>query len=174
MKMMTQMLKSSNKILKIVLISDTHLRYEAINIVKEKYPDADYLVHCGDFLVPDSDLNGFIAVKGNWNGISDLPEERILEIGNFRVLIFHSHTVFDTIESYYNGVAKYAKSKNCNVVFFGHSHLYYDNTIDGIRLLNPGAIQKSRDSLSGTYMELTIENNKITAERKDYRKLAFS
>ena len=153
---------------KIILISDTHAVKDASDRIKAAYPMADYLIHCGDSLLPEFKLDSFIAVKGNVDEYSDLPQTKIIEVEEHRILVIHGNTLFPGRDPDYKAVSKEGKANNCDVVFFGHSHTYYDGTVDGVRLLNPGSIWKNRDESPASYMEVTIDNGVIHAERRQY------
>ena len=157
-----------NKTMKIILLSDTHLQKEDILKVKEKYADADYIVHCGDCLMSAKQMEelGIIAVEGNMDIGSGLPAERILEIEDFRILIIHGHMFYEGWYPDYRFVARYAKHKNCNVAFCGHSHEYFDKIVNDVHILNPGSTWKPRDPNSiRTYMVLNMQSHRIEVEK---------
>ena len=159
--------------MKIVLMSDTHTDRQSVFRIRDSYPDADYVVHCGDILMPPEILEGITAVAGNCDLPGYLPFEQTIEAGSFRILVKHGHDLFRGYAPDYRNVARYAKQHGYNAVFFGHSHMYYDDTIDGIRLLNPGSVSRSRDFEPGSYMIVTIEGDTLKAERKNAVELMF-
>ena len=80
----------------------------------------------------------------------------------------HGHRFWGLMLRKYNDLAKYTKEKECTVVIHGHTHLYQDETVDSIRILNPGSIALPREQgLQKTYMILTI-GEEIRTERKVY------
>ena len=125
-----------NEDMKIILVSDTHTNASVLAKVKEKFPGYDHYIHCGDILVSPDNACGFHAVAGNLDDTTLYPQESVLNAGRLRILIF------------------------------GHSHIYYDGEVDGIRLLNPGSLWKSRDNSPRTFMVVTIEDDVIKAEKK--------
>lgn len=152
--------------MKIVLVSDTHSNGTVLKEIRKKFPDADEYIHCGDILVSPDKAEGFLAVAGNLDDGNIYPKETSLSCDDFHILIKHGHDLFAGAAPDYEAVARYAAKNGYNAVFFGHSHIYYDGEIDGIRLLNPGSMWKSRDNGPRTFMIVTIENGTITAEKK--------
>ena len=161
--------------MKLIIMADSHDNSDSITLIKNKFPDAYYFVHCGDSKVPPSQLNGFIAVSGNVDSPGLLPEEKELIIDNCRIWITHGHKYIKGDSPDYKALAREAKSRGYDCVLFGHTHTYYDNTIDGVRLLNPGSVWKTRDPNEVcSLMILTIDNGKMIAERINYITLLFS
>lgn len=160
---------------RILLMSDSHHVKEAMSKAIAKYPDMDFYVHCGDCMVPPEKMEGFIIVAGNLDDPSKYPSEAQLEIGNFRIWIIHGHHLIKGDSPDYKAIAREAKQRGYNTVFFGHTHTYYDNTIDGVRLLNPGSVWKTRDSSEiCSLMLIEIEGKKLSVERVNYVTLLFS
>ncbi len=161
--------------MKLIVMSDSHDNYDSISIVKDKSADADYLIHCGDSKLPPSKLQGFIAVLGNVDTPGSLPEEQTLDIEGFHIWIVHGHKFIKGDSPDYKSLAREAKSRGYNCVLFGHTHTYYDNTIDGVRLLNPGSVWKTRNPNDiCSLMIVNIRDGKILAERMNYITLRFS
>ena len=158
---------------KILLMSDSHEASDMIQKAKSKYPDMDLYIHCGDCKLPASRMEGFITVAGNLDDVSQFPSEEKLTIGNFNIWITHGHKYIKGDSPDYKALAREAKNRNCNVVFFGHTHTYYDNTIDGIRLLNPGSVWKTRDPSEVCSLMLVNISDKISVQRINSVTLLF-
>jgi putative phosphoesterase len=159
---------------KILLMSDSHYADDAMEKAVKKYPNMDYYVHCGDSMVSPKKMEGFITVAGNLDFPCPYPNEAQLKIGNYRIWIIHGHHFINGSYPDYKTLAREAKQRDCNVVFFGHTHTYYDNTIDGIRLLNPGSVWKTRDPNEiCSLMLVEIDKNKLTAKRINYVTLLY-
>ncbi len=148
--------------MKILVISDTHGSCRNLNRVLERTGDADILIHCGD--VEDDEalicqMAGCPAymVSGNNDHFTDLPEERLLEIGGKRIFIAHGHTygVFlNTQRIYEEGVAR-----DADLVFFGHTHRPMIKQKGKILLFNPGSLSYPRqEGRRPTYGVVTIDN----------------
>lgn len=155
--------------MKLVVMSDSHENSDSISVVKNKCIDADYLIHCGDSKLPPSRLEGFITVLGNVDVPGSFPEEQTLDIDIFHIWIVHGHKYIEGATPDYKSLAREAKSRGYNCVLFGHTHTYYDNTIEGVRLLNPGSVWKTRNPNDiCSVMVVNIRNGRIIAERMNY------
>ncbi len=153
-----------NKACKIVLCSDSHGLIEPLNRIQEIYPDA-FLLHCGDSELPDSYVRGFAFVHGNNDWISDAPYDRILTIGDHKIFLTHGHHYL-----YWNDMSslvRKAKVEGCDVCCFGHTHVYCDEVIDGVRMLNPGSLRSNRDGTLPSFMEIEIQGESVNVKRKE-------
>lgn len=117
--------------------------------LKERYPDAVGWIHCGDSELSPHEMHGFVSVQGNNDPYHTFPELVVVPIQGYRALIVHGHRV--GISNRLRQLAKLAKEHQCQFVFFGHSHVFADDTVDGIRIMNPGSIWRSRDGRERSY-----------------------
>lgn len=149
--------------MKIVVVSDNHGRKQVLDKVIIDNSDADYFIHCGDSELPKEMLRGFLAVRGNNDFTFDLPEYKILEVENYRILVLHGHRLIymQNREMLINR----AKAEKCNIVCFGHSHIFESMMIDGIQLINPGSLWQNRDGTKPSYAILELNNNSIKIRR---------
>ena len=60
------------------------------------------------------------SVAGNNDFFSDLPREEEIELDGNKVLVTHGH--YYGVSMDISGVAEEAKSRDCDAVFFGHTH----------------------------------------------------
>lgn len=139
--------------MKIVLVSDSHGDYRGLQLIAQREYEADYYWHCGDCGLLPEQVRPFIAVRGNIDS-AKYPLERLLTINDIRILMVHGH--LHNILKKRTDLAEYAKAHDCRYVFYGHLHLPLDETIQNVRLLNPGSIRGNRDGSAGTYYVLTL------------------
>jgi uncharacterized protein len=129
----------------LVIIADTHVPKRARDLPVEVWAAvdiADVVVHAGDWV----DLAAFealrrrarrlLAVYGNNDGPglrALLPEVARAELDGLRVAVVHETGPAAGRES-----RCAARFPDCDVLFFGHSHIPWDSvTATGLRLLNP-------------------------------------
>lgn len=135
----------------IVIISDTHRRGYRIKKVLEMHPHADLVVFLGDgadealpYLKAAS--IPYVAVAGNCDFYSDLPEEVILTLEGYRILLTHGH--IGRVKEGPTHLASYAYLKGCDIVLFGHTHerceLYISEPHGPLYLFNPGSLGEPR------------------------------
>ena len=157
--------------MKILVVSDTHGRDENLETVVYREAPFDMLVHCGDvegreiFIEALAEVSCCI-VSGNNDFFSDLPREEEIEIAGKKFLVTHGHYYGVSIDE--TGVVEEARSRNCDVVMFGHTHRPVLEVIDGILAINPGSLSYPRQmGRRPSYVVLeTDEDGNITGEIK--------
>ena len=135
--------------MKIGVISDTHglLRPEVV----DKLQGCDAILHAGDVNKPEIlDALRTIAplhvVRGNndkdW--AEALPQTLRVELGGVRILMIHNKRELPK------------ELGDAQLIVFGHSHKYFEQTIDGRLWLNPGSCGKRRfdQEISFALMEI--------------------
>lgn len=149
--------------MKIVLVSDNHGSLKVLKDILNIHQNADYYLHCGDSEMTASMIRPFVGVRGNNDFGLDYPDYRVIEIDGHRVLVIHGHryVFFNSIEP----LIKKAQELVCDVVFFGHTHMYFDQEIDGIRFINPGSCHYNRDYSRPSYAIVDIDQQSIKATR---------
>ncbi|MDD5791176.1 MAG: YfcE family phosphodiesterase [Erysipelotrichaceae bacterium] len=148
---------------KLCLVSDNHGDRGSLSKILYDNPDCDYYLHCGDSEMLEDEVRPFISVKGNNDYFSSFPKFRLMEIEGHRILIIHGHRIISPANI--EGLAAIAKEKGCDVVFFGHIHIFTDAVIDGIRLINPGSTFYNRDYSEPCYAILHINRQNIEVKR---------
>ena len=74
------------------------------------------------------------------------------------------------VNGHFDMLSEKAKAEGCDIVFFGHTHIPFDKTIGGVRVINPGSIWMNRDGSEPSYMIVTLKGKTISVERKTFRK----
>ena len=121
----------------ILILSDTHglLREE----VKALLAPADVVIHAGDINTPAivdtlRAVGESYIVRGNndkdW--AEALPQTLRVELGGVRILMIHNKRELPK------------ELGDAQLIVFGHSHKYFEQTIDGRLWLNPGSCGKRR------------------------------
>jgi phosphoesterase, MJ0936 family len=138
--------------MKIIVFSDSHGNINNMKKVIDKtLPTTDLYIHCGDGLFEFNMLSekypecGFIGVKGNGDMFASAElYDMIIDIDGYRTLITHGHR-------YYGDLLDIAKSRDVQIVLYGHSHAREYAYRDGIYLFNPGSISLPRDGKLPSY-----------------------
>ncbi|MDO4701446.1 MAG: metallophosphoesterase [Erysipelotrichaceae bacterium] len=149
--------------MKITVVSDNHGLIQVLNKVKEANKDSSFFIHCGDSELEEKYLSCFISVRGNNDYYSTIKEYQVLEVEGHRILIIHGHRLI-FMNSYQNLVLK-AKQLDCDIVLFGHTHVFTDIVIDQVRLINPGSLSYNRDFSPCCYANLYLKKDEIKVER---------
>ena len=137
---------------KIGIISDTHglLRPEILEILKT----CDCILHAGDVTRPElldklRCLASIYVVRGNNDGEWAAGIVKTLHFRIEGVEFFMTHNKKDVAW----------ELGSTQVVIFGHTHSYFEKTIDGRLWLNPGSCGRSRFGQDITMAVMTVEND---------------
>lgn len=149
--------------MKIVVCSDNHSNFSALAKILADNPNADFYWHLGDSESETIDkISPFVSVLGN-NDYLDLPVYRIIEVGNHRFLLTHGHRY---LRNDLNTLYYLAKENNCDVVLYGHTHMFSDYSYNGVRFINPGSCSHNRDGSDPSYVVLNLKGNDINLVKK--------
>lgn len=143
--------------MKIAVFSDTHGSLTALARVREHLLGIDCFAHCGDGLTELDELSrtfhsGYVFVRGNCDPYSEIPLERTVTWNGVRVLLLHGHTVSGKMNLYYR-----AKSQDCSLVLYGHSHTASCEQHDGIWFVNPGSLSRPRGMKPGSCALISLD-----------------
>lgn len=121
--------------MKVLIVSDTHGHDENLERAVMMETQFDMLVHCGDVEGREIFIEALVdcpccIVSGNNDFFSDLPREEEIDIDGNKVLVTHGH--YYGVSMDISGVAEEAKSRDCDAVFFGHTHKPVIEEIDGV------------------------------------------
>lgn len=145
----------------IVLVSDSHRIRNFREILKNRYPEADYFFHCGDSELTKEEMAGWATVEGNCDLYFEFPAQLKIDIGAHSFLLTHGHRAGYPYE---DTLPILAKKYGCDVVCYGHTHVPMDKMSHGIRLLNPGSLRYNRDGSDPGYMILKVTDERIDAQ----------
>ena len=153
---------------KVILLSDTHRDESFLRKIPSRHPDAHLFWHYGDSELPRRDLQGWVCVQGNCDAYQEYPDSRIIALAGHRFLLVHGNRYLGMFHTF-DRLVSFARLRHCDAVCFGHTHVYVDQTVSGIRLLNPGSLRFPRDGKEPSYMRLEVSEAEIHAERLFYR-----
>lgn len=136
--------------MKILVFSDSHSNSrkmkEAIDLHKHT---CEVVIFLGDglkdiyFLKEQYPTIAFFAVKGNCDFFDyETEKERMLCLDGINIMITHGDLY--GVKGGYGNIAVQAEKKGADAVFFGHTHIPYDNIMEingkSIHLFNPGSV----------------------------------
>jgi putative phosphoesterase len=151
---------------KIGVISDTHGNIKALKklVLNE---DVDYWIHLGDVyedsLYMKDELKVRVeALKGNCDYGVNADEEKVLEIGDHKILLLHGHRCgvkINKMQLFYK-----AFKMDCEAVLYGHTHIPFYAKHEDIILFNPGSISLPRGGCEPSYGILYVDEKGIRCE----------
>ena len=149
--------------MKILIISDTHGKHDNLSRVLEQESPIDLLIHLGDA----EGYEEYIAkqagcpleiVAGNNDFFSDLPREKELEIGKYKVLITHGHYYY--VNTGIEEIARMAHGRDFDIVIFGHTHRPLIDIRKDIIVMNPGSLSYPRqEGRRPSYIVMETDQN---------------
>lgn len=152
---------------KLIVLSDTHLHAKVPDEILDRIKDADIVVHAGDFVTKEvyeslkKGCKKLVAVHGNSD--SDelktlLPESEIFEAGGMKVGVVHMGRYgADTTNMRY-----LALEMGVNVLVFGHLHRPIIDKSD-VLLICPGSPTSPRMS-DPAMVSLDIDGSNVKVD----------
>ena len=156
-------------IVRLLVIADTHVPVRARDLPAQVWSAvdaADVVVHAGDWVdvrmldALAERATRLIGVYGNNDGPqlrARLPEVARVVLDGVRVAVVH-----ETGAAPGRDRRCAARFPDCDVLFFGHSHIPWDSTAPGgLRLLNPGSPTDRRRQPYATYLTATVNGGRL-------------
>ena len=149
--------------MKILVVSDTHGRDERLEMAVEIEQPFDYLIHCGDVEGREIFIEALVAcpciiVAGNNDFFSDLPREEEIVLEGHRIMVMHGHNYGVSMDLY--GISEEAADRNCEIVFFGHTHKPVIEKKNGVLVINPGSLSFPRqEGRKPSYVVMELNEN---------------
>jgi uncharacterized protein len=154
---------------KVLIVSDSHGSTEILDAIKEKHVgEVDQMIHCGDseLTVGNNSISGFTIVKGNCDFYGDFPEEAMVEVEGYKILVVHGHLY--SVKSSLLSLSYRAEEMGANIVCFGHSHLLGAEKIQDVLFVNPGSIRLPRGRRERTYVILELRDENAVLRVYDF------
>lgn len=157
----------------IVVVSDTHGKFDVLFDIVAKNQKADLVIHLGDGEREYADVRelfpeiAFLMVRGN-NDWGNQPLTNVVSLENHKFFMTHSHIYGRTdMESFLSSTAKV---NGCDVALFGHSHLPFYMEVEGVHLFNPGSPSRPRGVNAPSYGLIQIKDDgSISFSHKEYK-----
>lgn len=140
----------------LALVSDAHGARRKMDALLTVLPAVDAMCFLGDMDADAEYLDwglreyqpraDFYAVSGNNDPFSQRPRTLMLDFGGAKTLLTHGH-LFRGIRQSPARLAEHARRLGCALAMYGHTHVPLDETIDGVRIVNPGALTLGRWAL---------------------------
>ena len=153
--------------MKILVFSDSHGNLFRVKKILETFKDVDMIFHLGDNIRDAIKIQEMVScpvkyVKGNTD-LCEGPLEIIEDICGKRFFLTHGHQY--RIKLDLNNLYYAAQEKKADVVLFGHSHVPYQEIVNGILFLNPGSIGDKRWQPKETYGVIEITESGLLEAR---------
>ncbi len=153
---------------RVLVISDTHLPTRARDLPTEVWDAvelADLVVHAGDWVDArtlerlEARSRRLLACWGNNDG-ADL-RERLPEVARATVEGVRVAVVHETGPRQHREQRMRAAYPDADLLVFGHSHIPWDTSHEGLRLVNPGSPTDRRREPACTYLTLRLADGAV-------------
>ncbi|WP_299443700.1 metallophosphoesterase [uncultured Phycicoccus sp.] len=153
---------------RVLLMSDTHLPRRAKDLPPALWravDEADLVIHAGDWMEVDlldrleARSARLLGCWGNNDGEdlrARLPEVARATVEGVRVAVVHETGSKDR-----RGERMRRDYPDVDLLVFGHSHIPWDTSHDGLRLLNPGSPTDRRREPDFTWMTLRLADGGV-------------
>lgn len=149
--------------MKVLIISDTHRRHENLELILEKVQPVDLLIHLGDAEGCEDYIEALAGcpvevVAGNNDFFSNLPREKEITIGKYKVLLTHGH--YYCVSAGIADIEAEAAARNMDIVMFGHTHRPLLEHAKNVIALNPGSVSYPRqEGRRPSYIIMELDQN---------------
>ena len=149
--------------MRILIVSDTHRKNDNYFEVLERLKPLDMVIHCGDVEGSEYALSEAAGcpvemVSGNNDFFTELPRERELNIGKYKVWVTHGHNY--CVSMGVEMLKQEARARGINIVMFGHTHRPYLEQEEDLITLNPGSLSYPRqDGRKPSYALMEMDSN---------------
>lgn len=137
--------------MRIIVMSDSHRNYFAVEKIVRRNLDADLFIHLGDgeedvdkVIVRYPEVaSRFVHVKGNCDGNSFSENVYTLQVGTHKLYAAHGH--LHGVNFSLEDIKRIAVENGCDIILYGHTHARFSTYKDGLYILNPGSASCPRD-----------------------------
>lgn len=157
--------------MKILVVSDTHRKNDNYLNVVQKEAKLDMVIHLGDVEGSEYTIQSAVdcpveIIAGNNDFFSNLPTEKTLQVGKFRVMIAHGHQYYINMGN--EMIKEEALAQGADIVMYGHTHKPVIDMTKGIIAINPGSLSYPRqENRKPSYIIMEIDgNNELKFEIK--------
>ena len=160
------------KAYKIGVLADSHGDTWALKKILFEMNDLEMVIFLGDvstdvvtireILQQRKNVPKLLAVRGNNDLSTSLPDSVLIDVQKRRIMACHGHLygVSYGIER----LVEEARKKQASIVLYGHTHRPYCSMEKGIFVLNPGSVHGNRGSFTRSASILVLEEHLIHTE----------
>lgn len=140
--------------MKILVLSDSHKNFIALQKAFDAVPDADTVVHLGDGEAEFALLSSLhperamVYVGGNCDWEFH-KQTHIMIASGIRIFCCHGHTL--NVRRGTELLVSEAHKNDCVIALYGHTHVFFTDVINGVYVMNPGSVSEPRNGNKPTY-----------------------
>ena len=105
------------------------------------------------------------AVRGDFDEMANLPETKVVQIGNFKIGLIHGHQVIPWGDL--EALAAVQRSLDCDILISGHTHQNQIVQYDGKYFINPGSATGAYSSINSaprpSFILIAVQGDEVVA-----------
>ena len=150
--------------MRLLVISDSHNRGDIVDRIIRREKDARHIFFLGDVTADIEDFQYeytdrvFHIVSGNCDLFSEYPSVDLACVNDIKIIFTHGHTM--GVKHSTAVLAAAARERGCKIALYGHTHIPSIKYEDGLHIVNPGSVSRSRDGAC-SYAGIDIEDSGI-------------
>lgn len=158
--------------MRILIVSDTHRQTSNLCKVLSKVGTPDMMIHLGDFESGEDYIREIAGcpvemVTGNNDYFSDLPREKEIMLGRYKVFLAHGHTYHVSFTT--ERIRDEAALRGAQIAMFGHTHKPLIDRRGAVDLLNPGSLAYPRqEGRRPSYIMMEIDREGLAHYTVNY------
>lgn len=147
--------------MRVLIVSDTHGNHRNLDKALEQVGEIDMLLHMGDVEGGEYYIEATAGcpvhiVSGNNDFFADLPYEKELQIGKYKVLMTHGHSYYVSMDT--KRLKQAARDRGIDIVMYGHTHRPDVDLDEDVIVINPGSLSYPRQlGRRGTYILMDVD-----------------
>lgn len=154
--------------MKIIVVADTHSSVSYIIDAINNTEGVSKVIHLGDCVsdarvIQENVDVPVIMVRGNNDYFDkDVPLDKIIYVEGHKILLTHGHkynVYFGPQRLYFRAI-----ELGCDMVLYGHTHIFEDICVGDVRIINPGSVSLPRDRVA-SYVLMEITEKEINIKR---------
>ncbi len=146
---------------KITVVSDSHGNRRALDGLDVIFGESDIVIHLGDTSADGSYIQTkfpqAVIVNGNCDPVKLGDDEKVITVEGIKIFACHGHLY--SAKSTLSKLAARAKELGCKIALYGHTHRAREDFIDGVTLINPGALYRYVEK---SYLYLVVNGDTFT------------
>lgn len=160
--------------MRILIVSDTHGNEMNLEKLLREIGKIDRLIHLGDVEGGEDYIQALVdvpvdMVAGNNDYFSDLPWEKIVQLGKYQALLTHGHYYY--VSMGHERIRQEARNRGVDIVMYGHTHRPCLEQKNGLTILNPGSLSLPRqEGREPSYIIMEIDEAGEAHYQIDYMK----
>lgn len=149
--------------MKILVVSDTHRNFEALEKVIRKNTNADMLIHLGDGEREFEDAQSafpqlpMVYVRGNCDFGNHMTTHVVNTGCGVNIYCCHGHTL--GVNGGIGMLVANAVMNDCRIALYGHTHIHFTDISGGVYVMNPGSPSCPRGGNKPTYGVIELSEN---------------